>query len=172
MIVKCILDREDSISKEELALAPAWRRDGSLSASVGKHYIVYAMRRNEESGAKWYLVYSDYRHLWWMPASAYETVDGKRPQGWTDKSTREDIFSSYPSLHQWKLEEGIIDSEGEAEQVYLAEVKNDPTFPTQQELNRLNYEIDKQQRVKKYNEELEMAKANGWERPEKPEDID
>ncbi len=163
------MDQKDKVPKVNMVLGPATRPDGRLAVSIGRYYAVYALRQDGQSGAVWYLVYNDYSHLWWMPEPIYEVVDDTRPGGWVTSLARGDNFSSYPSLQRWEIEEGIIDGEESATNTYLGEVHNDPSFPTQQYLDELNEEFEKQQRTNKYNKDIRLAKERGWELPEKPE---
>lgn len=174
MIVKAVRNDESKIPREYLTYALPWRKQentdsATIAVSIGKHYAVYALRQDGQSGTVWYLVYHDYDHLWWMPAPIYEVVDDSQPRGWVNENVRGDIFSSYPSLQRWEIEEGIIDGEEPATSTYLAEAQNDPSFPTRQHLDKLNEEFEKKQRMDKYNEDLRLAKERGWELPEKPE---
>jgi hypothetical protein len=170
MIIKCKSNDYNSVPKDYLAFAPDRTSEDSLAASIDKHYVVYAVRREKNTNASWYFVYTDSGYLWWMPSVAFEITDNDRPHGWIEKEVSDsDVLSSYPSLHQWKIEEGIIDGDNSAESTFLSEVASDKSFPSKQQLDELNIEFNKKQKIKKYEEELAIAKENGWERPEKPE---
>lgn len=170
MIVKCIDNKVINIPKRYLDFGPDMIDDKELAISIGKYYIVYAIQTNRKTEAQWYFIYTDQGYLWWMPSVAFELYDNVNPKGWVGDNFKDYTTWSYPALHRWEIEEGIIDREKDAEHTFLSEVSQDPTFPKQAELDQLNIEFERQKRWKEYQKDLKIAKENGWERPEKPED--
>lgn len=173
MIVKCTSNTLAKVPKKYLVFAPDQIDEEHLASSIGKYYAVYACRLDDQSDASWYFIITDSGHMWWMPSTAYEITDDKRPDGWLEKVVHgEDLIASYPSLHNWSVEEEIIDGEKDAKSIFFAEAEADPTFPSLKEIDMLNIKFEQRRLIKKYEKDLAIAKLNGWERPEKPANID
>lgn len=170
MIVSCAVSDSNVIPTEYLNFGYDNGLEGHIASTVGKSYRVYAHRQNRKTGTGWYLIYTDNGYLWWMPACAYRVLNEEHPKGWTTVKDEDYVLHSYPALHDWKIEEGIIDGEVDAERALLEQVSNDPTFPTEATINELNQELSRHQRIEKYEKDLAIAKENGWERPQRPED--
>lgn len=158
------------IDRKYLAYGPDKSDTNHLAVTVGKSYSVYACRKDENTSATWYFIYTDNEYLWWMPAVAFEIIQDDEPRGWvTLERPGKMTLKSYPSLQEWSIEEGIIDGESAAEKTYIQETEADPTFPEQELVESLNAKLDRKLKMDEYERKLDEARANGWERPEKPE---
>lgn len=169
MIVKCITNKMSDVAQEFLAYSPAEDENDQIDMLVGKSYVVFAVR--ESDSARWYFTHTETFNqdtFWWMPSSIFEVLDDKKPNGWEEFSDDRGTLLSYPSLQNWRVEEGIIDGDREALSTYLKQVEADPTFPTETDLSKYNEEFIKQARIKEYEKKVNLAKEKGWEYPEKP----
>ena len=107
-----------------------------------------------------------------MPASAFDVIDEAKPKGWIEVEERNgDKLWSYPSLQNWTVEEGIIDGEKAAVNKYFSEVDQDHTFPSTERLRELNKTVMQKLKKEEFEEQLKQAKENGWEVPEKPQEL-
>lgn len=170
MIVKCILNDVKEVPEVYLTFGPDYADHDHLAVSIGKNYAVYAVRKDNDAEGQWYFIYTDNGYLWWMPAISFEVVESSRPTGWIEKVTAgDDTMQAYPSLYDWEVEEGIIDFKKESEEKYLSEVRADPSFPVQVQIDSLNLDFEKKKQLNQYEEDLQIAKEKGWERPPKPQ---
>lgn len=166
MIVRAILDDEVQLPGSLRSFALTQDQNGRLDVSLGKCYIVYAIRTIE--GRKWYFVHTDTRNdwsLWWMPSMVYEIVDNAQPVGWQKFSSSRATLISYPSLSQFEVENGILDAEKGAIATYMKEVRTDSTFPDDQTLSICNQDFNKKQSEKTYAIQMQLARERGYERP-------
>jgi|GEM_PF-1171045 len=171
MIVRCIYNDVKYVPEKQREYAITQDADDGLDITVGKHYIVYATKQTPQG--LWYFVHTDRRNpdtLWWMPAALYEVVQKRLPDGWKERTEEDETLIAYPSLHNWEVENDILDGEKAALQAYMTETAADPTSPSLDDLNKYNTEFNKQQREQKYEHNKELARERGYEWPKNPED--
>jgi hypothetical protein len=168
MIVTCRTNNLSDIPQQYLMFGPDTLNadDGKIATTVGKSYAVYAIRQSPENNAKWYFVHTDSNYLWWMPAIAFEMTESSEPEKWVAHIERSgDILSSYPSLQEWSVEEGIIDGDEHFTELYMNEVDGDDTFPAIASIVAMNEKLDQRLKDEEYERKLKEAKERGWELP-------
>lgn len=167
MVVRCIKRNRKDLSSNYADLGYPEIEDDVFDITIGQYYAVYAIKEDED---KFFLVNTDTTGLWWMPAELYKVTNSIKPKGWEKSQiTPADLlvtYWAYPSLADWKVENGIIDNEAWAIDTYMEEINGDPTFPTEEQLLDLNKPINDKKRQEAYDEALRLARERGWEYPE------
>lgn len=149
MIIRCITNRRVDLPEAISDMAyPEGVTDDLLDLTIGMHYSVYAIKADKSSTRYFIQTNTPSRYaLRWMPSELFEVKDSSKPKGWEKhQDTPANIlitYWAYPSLFDWKIENGIIDNEAWAINIYMKEVKADPTFPSEDDVSRLNTEIPK-----------------------------
>lgn len=126
MRVKCISNKRDGLPEAIREMGfPEGSSDNIFDLTIGKEYEVYALRHDEEGD--WYFVHTDTMNMdsfWWMTSSLYEVIDDTRSKGWVTAKLEnsEAVMEAFPSLFDWRIEEGIIDGDEEAISKYQSEI--------------------------------------------------
>jgi hypothetical protein len=172
MIVKAITNKATDLPlpMQEMGF-PTAQDDTILDITPGANYAVYAMRVDNEQTE--YFVHTGTENVdsfWWMPSQLYEVVDSTKPEGWQIKTDSNTVLRAYPSLFDWQIEEGIIDGDDAAVDVYQNEVEQDKSFPTKQAIAELNEPLSRSAAEQKHQENVRLAKERGYEMPEKQEE--
>lgn len=180
MVVEAITDDRNDVPKSIRHYAWQLKEDTRLPLTIGKKYVVGG--EQQDNGFNYYLIIADEDEYtgrpWWYPSKLFQIVNPERPADWVDG----DGVTSFPELAQDKtgtFYNNLQDGEPEELAIFLKHyeqyarahnlwyVDGRPNRPKDQWEKPAS--LPGQEVMRKYQEDLRLAKERGYEPPVRPE---